>query len=111
MLIRLLLGVILFVLGSFLGDITFFKYVIVGGFLALTAWSIADSQYGSFDRFFTKIYMTVSAIYIVYYFIIPAIKNSFVLDKFGTSSSGTAGPGLILSLILFWLVYSDYQKT
>ncbi|SFD18000.1 hypothetical protein SAMN04488168_12314 [Bacillus sp. 491mf] len=109
-LIQFGLAVLIGIIGYFFRDITFIKYLAVGGFLAITAWSVAEYEYGSVDGFLTKLYMFISGISIIYYFIIPAIKLSFVVDKFGSSSSSSLAPGILFFVILFYLIYSKFQK-
>ena len=109
-LIRFGLAILIGIIGYFFRDIIFIEYLVVGGFLAITAWSIAEYEYGSIDGFLIKLYMFISGISIIYYFIIPAIKGAFVVDKFGSSSSPHLAPGILFFVILFILIFSKFQK-
>ena len=56
LLIRFVLAVAIGIIGYFLKDITFIKYLVVGGILAVTGWGIADFYNGTLDRVLTGVY-------------------------------------------------------
>lgn len=108
LLIRFVLAVAIGIIGYFLKDITFIKYLVVGGILAVTGWGIADFYNGTLDRVLTGVYGLLGFLYMIYSFA-TIVQKPFEIDKFGTSNSETLVP-IGIFLIIFILLGRSYMK-